>query len=84
MTHMVIPPLPDLPRLRDRVTVIGHDGIYIVIACNSSRREVDLAGASHPGYLFGIPVSDIRPVTDWPAGPINRRQLRAHMRMVEP
>lgn len=59
-----IPPLHDLPRLRDRVAVEGHEGIYIIIACNSERREVDLAGASQPGYLVGIPVSKIRPVSN--------------------
>lgn len=59
-----IPPLHDLPRLRDRVAVEGHEGIFIVIACNSERREVDLAGTSQPGFLIGIPVSKIRPVSN--------------------
>jgi hypothetical protein len=63
-----IPPLRDLPRLRDRVTVEGHEGIFIVIACNSQLREVDLAGTSRPGYLFGIPVSKLRPVSNQPLG----------------
>ena len=72
-----IPPLHDLPRLRDRVTVEGHDGIFIVIACNSERREVDLAGASQPGYLIGIPVSQVRPVS-------NQRSSDRRSRRMEP
>jgi hypothetical protein len=63
-----IPPLHDLPRLRDRVSVEGLEGIFIVIACNSQRREVDLAGTSQPGYLFGVPVSKLRPVSNQPFG----------------
>ena len=63
-----IPPLRDLPRLRDRVMVEGHEGIFVVIACNSERREVDLAGTSQPGYIFGIPVSKIRPVLNQRSG----------------
>jgi hypothetical protein len=70
---MVIPPLPDVPHLRDRVTVVGQEGIYIVIAYNSSVQEVDLAGASHPGYLFGVPVSSIRPVPDVPVSRMSRQ-----------
>jgi hypothetical protein len=62
------PPLRDLPRLRDRVIVEGHEGVFIVIACNSMRREVDLAGTSRPGYLFGIPVSRLRPASNPPSG----------------
>jgi hypothetical protein len=61
------PPLHDLPHLRDRVTVEGHEGIFIVIACNSSLREADLAGTSQPGYLFGIPLNKLRPVSNLPA-----------------
>jgi hypothetical protein len=51
--------------------VEGHDGIFIVIACNSLRREVDLAGTSRPGYLFGIPVSRLRRA---PIGPSSGRE----------
>jgi hypothetical protein len=62
------PPLRDLPHLRDRVTVEGHEGTFIVIACNSSLREVDLAGTSQSGYLFGIHISRLRPVSNLPSG----------------
>lgn len=80
---MVIPPFPDLPRLRDRVTVVGHEGIYIVIACNSLRREVDLAGASYPGYLFGVPISNIRPATEVPADELSSQTHRAQARLAK-
>jgi hypothetical protein len=62
------PPLRDLPRLRDRVAVDGHEGIFIVIACNSQLREVDLAGTSRPGCLFGIPIARLRPVSSQTRG----------------
>lgn len=81
MTSMVIPPLHELPRLRDRVTVAGYDGVYIVIACNSLRGEVDLAGASHPGFLFNIPVSKIRPVSDFQSGRMNSCHAHAQTRL---
>ena len=76
--------LPDLPRLRDRVTVVGHDGIYIVIACNSSRREVDLAGASHPGYLFAVPASSVRLVSDVPQARRQPRLASVYWQYLEP
>jgi hypothetical protein len=76
-----IPPLHDLPRLRDRVIVDGHDGIFIVIACNSQRREVDLAGTSRPGYLFGIPVSKLRPVSNQPASRLAPRAASQLLRL---
>lgn len=83
MIDLRIPPLPDFPRLRDRVKVAGHDGIYIVIACNTALGEVDLAGASKPGYLFGIPVSDIRPVSGFQASRTNHQHRKSYMRMAK-
>lgn len=62
--------LVDLPRLRDRVSVHGHDGIYIVISVNSDRGEVGLVSMSQSTYLFEVPVTIVSSIQYIPANRI--------------
>lgn len=59
--------LDELPRLRDRVSVHGHDGIYVVISVNSERAEVGLASMSQSTYLFEVPVTIVSSIDSTPA-----------------
>jgi hypothetical protein len=58
---MSTPTQRDLPRLRDRVAVKDRHGVFIVVAINNARRQVDLAAVSHVAYMFDVPFTSLVP-----------------------